>query len=83
MTIGASTTHPSDTENIGLPAERPSTNMPSELEAAPLKLPAYLPAIEPASWDDPAASQGCRRISSRSRGPARASLPITSMAATA
>lgn len=77
MTIGATTTCPSDTGNIGLPAERSTQNTSSELEKALKNLPTYLPAFEPASWDDPAASQGSRRISARSRGSARASLPIT------
>lgn len=76
--IGTSTTRPSAIRNIGLPADGLSTTISPELERTLSALPLYLPAFESASSDDPAAGKGGRCISSRSRGSAKASLPITS-----
>lgn len=78
MTIGTSTPPPSTIGNIGLPAERSSTTIPPEIERALSALPTYLPAFKSSWWDDPDASEGGRCFSSRSRGSARASLPIKS-----
>lgn len=49
-----------------------------DLETSISTLPAYLPAFAPAFWNDPDASDGYRRPSTRSRGSARASLAVGS-----
>lgn len=51
---------------------------PADLETALLNLPPYLPAFEPAYWDNPKESLAARHVAPRSRGSARATLPIFS-----
>ncbi|WP_147082299.1 hypothetical protein [Methylobacterium haplocladii] len=51
---------------------------PADLETALLELPPYLPAFEPAYWNDPGESLAARHVAPRSKGSARATLPITS-----
>lgn len=49
-----------------------------DLETALLNLPQYLPVFEPVYWNDPEKSLATRHVAPRSKGSARATLPITS-----
>lgn len=49
-----------------------------DLGTALLDLPPYVPAFETAYWHDPKASLAARHVAPRSRGSARATLPISS-----
>jgi hypothetical protein len=58
--------------------ESGTVKWPADLETALLNLPPYHPAFEPAYWENPQESLAARHVAPRSRGSARATLPIFS-----